>query len=162
EQSKTSDGLPAALTTLEKLIGMRPKAVGEAPVHEVLLKAVDSGGEAAQTALGIMATKLGSHGPDLLYQVMNSRPVYKARATELLSDENVRKLATPACLIAFDLSQAKSCAKVALLDRVAEHGDERCAEQLKPLLVKKRRGCGFLGLSACPAPCGKDEPAIRK
>jgi serine/threonine-protein kinase len=161
EQAKISKGLPDALRTAEKYLSMRKQANDDADVKRVLLKAVDTGGDVADQAFAIMATKMGSEGPDLIYAVLESRPPRRAKAMELLGKPEVNKLATKALRIAFDLYQAKGC-KVELLGRAEKEGDERSAKLLRPLLVAPRRGCGFLGMQACPARCPKDEVAIRK
>jgi hypothetical protein len=161
EQAKISKNLPAALLTLTKYLSMRKQAATDAEVKRVLLKAMDTGGDAAEQAFGIMASDMGSDGPDLIFAVLESRPPRRPRALELLQDEKVDALATPALRIAFALYRAKGC-KVELLGRAEKDGDERAADQLRPLLLAPRRGCGFLGMQACPQRCRKDEPAIRK
>jgi hypothetical protein len=86
---------------------------------------------------------------------------HKTRADKLLADPEVQKLMSDALRVLLELRAADGCAKkAAMLDRVAKHGDERSAAILRPLTAGKRRGCGFLQLQACPAPCGKDAPAM--
>jgi hypothetical protein len=76
------------------------------------------------------------------------------RADQLLATEAVRAKATPALLIANDLRKAASCsAKVPLLERVIEVGDERSATILAPLGASAKNGCGKKKKLPCPALC---------
>jgi hypothetical protein len=77
-----------------------------------------------------------------------------ARADGLLSTPDVRARATPALLIAYELRKAATCAaRVPLLDRAIEVGDERSVAILQPLGVSSKRGCGKKKRMPCPAAC---------
>jgi hypothetical protein len=101
-----------------------------------------------------MTEAMGSVGPDLLYDLTISDARAAARADALLSTEAVRARATPAVLVANDLRKATTCAaRVPLLERAAEFGDERSVATLSPLAASSRRGCGKKKKQPCPAKC---------
>jgi serine/threonine-protein kinase len=164
-EAATPDGLPGAVKTAMAMLQLSEDARDDASLHQVLLKAIDAGAQASKLAFEVMASKMGSVGPDLLYQISTTdgMSAHHARANELLADPKVRALATDALIIALDLRAADKCRdKVALLDRAAKKGDDRSIKILRPLTAGTRSGCGFLKLGACPPPCGKDTPAINR
>ena len=59
----------------------------------------------------------------------------------------MKKLATPALLIALDLKNTQPCARKALYAQAREHGDARSMVFLKPMTSTS--GCGFLKRSDC-------------
>jgi len=64
--------------------------------------------------------------------------------------------------VAVALDDAKGCAgKAELLDRVKQSGDQRAVDILEPLTRGTSKGCGFLGLGACPSQCPKQAKAMR-
>ncbi len=106
--------------------------------------------------------RLGSHGPDLLYELRTNTTLRK-RVDDLLTSEAVRAKATDALLIADDLGRAKGCvAKTKLLERVIKDGDDRSVRILQPLITRSKRGCGILALAACPARCAVQASQIRR
>jgi hypothetical protein len=94
---------------------------------------------------------------------MVTSPKLKERASKLLADPATTSSATPALRVAYDLRMATSCAaKKPLLERAAEHGDKRSVAVLSPLVVSTERGCGFLGLRPCVAPCATIAAEIKE
>jgi serine/threonine-protein kinase len=139
-----------ALAVMDLLLSRSPDEAGA--LEPALLDCAE--GDGGKKALEIMATKMQSRGPDLLYKVAQSKPALKSQAEALLSDPTVRARATPALQVALELKDAPTCgAKRALLERAAEHGDARAVDILRPLTQRSSRGCGFLGMSACAAKC---------
>ncbi len=152
--SAAPGGTMAALETAERLYKLDPEALQDEVIMQVLRRAADGPPEQRAKALAIIGLQLGPRGPDVLYDIAHSNSAARADAGALLGSDSVKRLATPALLIAVDLREASGCdQKAALLDRVVQHGDERCIEILQPLTVGKRSGCGFLNLGACPAQC---------
>jgi len=130
-------------------------------LRKVLLDAARSQ-DAADAAFALLEAKLGSVGPDLLFELATSRGVpakTASRATAALKRDEVRALASPALLVALDLRAASSCqAKKAVLPRVEEHGDARSLALLRPLTATT--GCGFVKKGDC-WPCLRDGALTR-
>jgi hypothetical protein len=164
EHGRSPDGLPKALGLLDELIAADPAKVEDDDVGRLLVKAADSASAAlARQAFQIMAERAGKRGPDLLYEVWVGDGRNAAYARKLLNDPKVRELTTPALGIAVELRQAQGCKeKAKLLERAAALGDERVIAILGPLVSGKDRGCGFLGLGSCPAPCWQEASAMKK
>jgi serine/threonine-protein kinase len=157
------DGLAEALELAERLHGLDPKALQDRRVATVVKLGVEGSADDRARALALMGSKMGTAGPDMLYDLTLTPAAAQAPARSLLDSEAVRKHASAAVLIAHDLRQAKSCqAKAALLERAAKDGDQRSALILRPLTVGTRSGCGFLNLRSCPAPCAAEAPRIKQ
>lgn len=95
----------------------------------------------------------GSRAPDLLYAIWEKAPVGSraaALAPQLLYSADLRSRATAALSVALDLGAATTCEDyLRVLPRVVEHGDPRCAENLRSL--EHTDGCGDDGKSDCYA-----------
>jgi hypothetical protein len=104
---------------------------------------------------------MGSHGPDLLYELVLAPGIGKYpkdRASRLLSDEGVKKIATPALVVANDLRVLVGCARRDLFPRAATDGDERALALLRPMLATK--GCAWHRQADCFA-CLGDRADLR-
>jgi hypothetical protein len=111
-----------------------------------------------------MASKMGTHGPDLLYDLMvASSAAVRERAKALLGAEAVRELATPALRIAYDLRVAPTCMDlVKLLPAAGKEGDERSVAVMSYTINGAKTGCGQNRRARCPAKCaGEYLPPIR-
>jgi hypothetical protein len=100
--------------------------------------------ETADAALELMASGMGSHGPDLLYELLTVPRIGaypRERAEALLKDPATRGLATTGLLMANDLRAAVGCARKDLFARAKVEGDGRSLPYLKPLLVTT--GCDW-------------------
>lgn len=145
--------LLAAVETIKRLLEVAPAEATSADLKPILLRAANATPDVAAAALEVMARQMGSRGPDLLYEIASNPGLGKhpqERASALLAEEAVRKLATPALLIADDLRRVKQCPTKALVERARQHGDGRALAYLNP--IKKPTKCGFLGFSRC-TPC---------
>lgn len=105
-------------------------------------------------ALELALAHLGSLGADLAYDVWSSTRSNKDQAEVtriakgVLEGQAIRAKASPALLIALDLSKAKTCPNLKeLLPRAKQFADARSLGKLKSLTA--RSGCGFLGLGDC-------------
>lgn len=158
-----ASGQVAALSAARRLLALSPDAAGDDAVRTLVVAASGGPPEASSAAFDLMANRMGSRGPDLLYELALKSPSLKSRAMRTLGDQEVQGRATPALRIAYELRMATSCkARKALLDRAAQAGDQRAGAVLAPLIVSPGKGCGFLGLSRCPPPCAAIAADIRK
>jgi hypothetical protein len=135
----------AFVTDLERLLEIEPQAAEEREIKnaiiEVLMRIMMGDSPHVDTLFNIVQDKMGTAGPDLLYELVTTRGGSKAakRAEELLRDEKVRSRGSPAMRIAYDLRTARTCAaKQALYERAGEEGDRRTLGQLHVL----SRECG--------------------
>jgi tRNA A-37 threonylcarbamoyl transferase component Bud32 len=152
EQSRRTEML-GAVQTIERLLAVSPAAANDPDVRRVLGRAAGAGPDASRAAFRVMTSSMGSAGPDLLYQLMLNRPSLADQAKFLLSRNRVRKLFTPELAIAYDLRFSPSCtARLGLLDRASEIGDQRTINTLAALLSNAPE-CGQPGHSPCLELC---------
>ncbi|WP_437682975.1 hypothetical protein [Sorangium sp. So ce131] len=153
----------AALAAATRLLELDPGAAGDDDVQRVVSGAAAGPPEVASAALELMASGMGSRGPDLLYDLAVGSSALKERAARRLGEAAVLEKATPALRIAHELRVSPSCkARQALLQRAATEGDRRAIDVLSPLIVGKSKGCGFFGTSRCPAPCASIAGEIKQ
>jgi serine/threonine-protein kinase len=139
----------AAMGVARKLFEVAPEAADDEEIRRVVLRAANGPPDAATAAFEVLSKRMGSRGPDLLYELVIATGVGKypkARAEKLLKDDKVKKLATPALLVANDLRVAIACQRKPLLARATKHGDGRSLQYLRPLLVTN--GCSAGGFFA--------------
>jgi serine/threonine-protein kinase len=100
-----------------------------------------AGGEEADRIFDALARRLGSGGPDILYEIVRTRGGSKSatRAHDLLREEAVLARATAELRITIALRDAPCEDKSALLDRAVAEGDART------LLVMQTVGAACLG-----------------
>lgn len=159
----SADGLERAMELAEKLHAIDPRALLDPVVENAIVEAATGPGPGRARALSILAARMGSRGPDLLWDLAHGSSGAKADARNLLARAEVQARGTPALQVATALDGAKSCEdKAALLDRVRQHGDERSVDILRPLTVGSKTGCGFLSLGACAARCHKQAAEMRE
>jgi hypothetical protein len=140
----------AAMGVAGRLLEAAPRAAEESEVQQAIMMAANGPPDVSSDALKLLATKMGSRGVDLLYDLLTAPRIgklTKERASELLRDAAVRERATPALVVALELRSALPCARKALLARAREHGDARALAFLKPLTATS--GCGILRRSDC-------------
>lgn len=140
----------ASMSAASRLLDAAPSTVTDPELRQAILMAANGSPNASAAAFDIMSAKMGSRGPDLMYELLiapNMGKLPKEQAQSLLRSEAVRELATPALLIAFDLRTALPCARKALFERAREEGDARAVAYLRPLTVTT--GCGFLRRGDC-------------
>src|SRR6185295_13945291 len=148
EQSRRFE-MVGAVQTIERLLAVSPAAANDPDVRRVLSRAAGAGPDASRAAFRIMTGEMGSAGPDLLYQIMLNRPSLAEQAKFYLSRNRVRKLFSPELAIAYDLRFSPSCtARLGLLDRASDIGDQRTINTLAALLSNAPE-CGQPGHSPC-------------
>lgn len=153
-------GLADAMTVAIRLLKASPEDAKESDLRFLIKKAAASPGEASRIAFDLMTEKMGTTGPDLLYELYLSEPKVSHRAEQLLRDPKVIAHTTPALAIAMDLRRANTCAgRVPLLERAAALGDRRSVAILSPLTIGTKTGCGRWKRSPCPAACAEESRA---
>jgi serine/threonine-protein kinase len=152
-----STGLADAMTVATRLFDVAPEYTADPDLRFLVKKAAGMPGQTSKLAWDAMTDHMGSAGPDLLYELMLNDPKTTKQAQALLATMAIRQRATPALSVAYDLRLANSCAaKVPLLTRVAELGDDRSIALLAPLATGSKKGCGKRKKEACPAPCAEE------
>lgn len=140
----------AALNIAERLLDAAPRAAEEAEVQQAIVFVVNGPVDVSADALRLLSTKMGTRGPDLLYEIVSAPrmgKLPKERAAERLRDAAVRARSTPALLVALDLRNTTPCARKPLYQRAREVGDARSLVFLKPMTSTE--GCGILRRSDC-------------
>jgi serine/threonine-protein kinase len=143
-------GYLAAIGVARRLFDVAPKTTTDEDVRRVLLLAANGPPEVAVQAFDLIATRMGSAGPDLLFELATTATTAKSpkeRSTKLLDDPAVRALASPALLIAIELRAVLPCGRKPLLARARDTGDARALASLKQPLATT--GCGFFRRGDC-------------
>jgi hypothetical protein len=144
------------MAVASRLFEAAPESTADQELRFLVKKAASVPGDASKLAFEAMTEHMGSAGPDLLYDLMLNDPKTTRQAQALLATQAVRQRATPALGVAYELRLATTCAaKVPLLNRVAELGDERSIALLAPLATGSKKGCGRRKKEPCPAPCAE-------
>ncbi len=152
-----STGLPDAMSVATRLFDAAPEATADPDLRFLVKKAASVPGQASKLAIDAMTAHMGSAGPDLLYELMLNDVKTTKQAQALLATSVIRQRESPALSVAYDLRLAQTCAaKVPLLKRVAERGDDRSIAILAPLATGAKKGCGKKKKEACPAPCAEE------
>jgi hypothetical protein len=136
-----------ALEALEALVALDAEVLSDPSIrtHVVALSQPVSllPGKEPERFLDLLATKAGTRGIDVLYELVTTKGGSRAaRDSDLyLRDPNVFERASPALKIAWELRQAETCAqKKPLLARASSDGDRRALGQLQLTKQSCRRG----------------------
>jgi hypothetical protein len=143
-------GYSAAIGVARRLFEVAPATTTDVDVRRVLLLGANGPPDVAAQAFELIATRMGSVGPDLLFELVTTSSTAKHpkdRAAKQLEDPAVRALASPALLVAIELRAALPCGRKPLLARARENGDARSLSYLKPMLPTT--GCGFFRRGDC-------------
>lgn len=153
-------GLADAMVIAAKLLKVAPEDTKEGDLRYLVKKAATIPGETSRTAFDLMIEKMGSAGPDLLYEIYLGEPKISQKAEQLLRDPRVIANTTPALAIAIELRRAGTCAgRVPLLERAAALGDKRSVAILSPLSVGSKTGCGRWKRGPCSPACPEEARA---
>jgi hypothetical protein len=147
-------GYASALTVAMRLFEIAPKTAGDDEMRATLLRILAGPTEGAALAFEAVSTKMGPFGADLLFEVANDSNAGRSRerAGKLLEGPEIRKVASPALLIALDLKAASPCKRKDLFERARDEGDARALPLLKPL--QATNGCTRMFLSRADCyPC---------
>jgi serine/threonine-protein kinase len=152
-----STGLADSMVVATRLFEVAPEQAADDDLRFLVKKAAGSPGEASKVAFEAMTSHMKAAGPDLLYELMLSDAKVSRQAQALLTSPAVREKTSPALAVAYDLRVTSSCAaKVPLLERAAQLGDERSVAILLPLATGSKKGCGRRKRDPCPPPCAEE------
>ncbi|MBN1612798.1 MAG: serine/threonine protein kinase [Polyangiaceae bacterium] len=154
--------LADAVETVKGLLTVAPEQGRDPEIRYIVSKAAQSGGRAADLAFAVMHQYMGSAGADLLYDLALRKPALESRASGLLAELRRKKKLSAALSIAYDLRFAPSCsARLRLLPRAAELGDERSVALLAALSTKPT-DCRKKKRTACKVPCEQEAKQFRQ
>jgi hypothetical protein len=129
-------GYGPALSAAKRLFELDPQATLDDDMRTALLRIVNGPIDVAALALEAFASSMGQAGPDLLYEVANDPSMGRFprdRAVKLMEGADVKKVASPALLIAIDLKMTSPCKRKDLFARAERDGDGRALVFLRPL-----------------------------
>ena len=153
--------LAEAVETTKGLLTVAPEQSHDPEIRYIVSKAAQTSGRAADLAFAVMRQYMGNAGADLLYDLALRKPTLESRAGGLLAELRREKKLSAALSIAYDLRYAPSCsARLRLLSRAAELGDERSVAVLaalstKPVDCRKKRR------TVCKVPCEQEAKQFR-
>lgn len=149
-QASRASGLVDSIGTLKRLFEVAPRAVNDSDLQSMVMQMTRSR-SARDAAFNLMGSHMGAVGADMLYKVALSRPSVKDTALKTLAKPSVREHFSPALSIAYDLRYAKSCkARLALLPRAKQFGDERAIRVLTPLATPPNKCAKRPCKPSCP------------
>lgn len=149
-------GFADAMVTARRLLEISPEKRDSETLSLLVRRAADTLGNASDSAFKLMEERMGSTGPDLLYQLTKSSSKVGKRAQDALAREEVQALMSPALRVALALENAKSCeARLPHLHHAQHLGDLRSSSILSPLAKGTSSGCGKSKTRPCPAHCAK-------
>jgi hypothetical protein len=144
----------AAIRALRHLVEIAPEKSADKEVQQLVIDVANGPADAAEEAFDVLKTKMRSHGPDILYDLISSATgkYAKEHAAGALSEPAAQKNATKALLIAEELRRNLPCGRRLLISRAAADGDARSLPYLKQIIPAKscRGGGGFVGLFRGP------------
>lgn len=156
QYASRSATLRLALSTFQRLFNVSPSSVSDTEVRQLVLQMTEIPA-AQRKAFELLALGMGTEGPDQLFRIALSKPKQKDEALRYLAKANAAHRFSEALSVAYDLQFSSSCAaRLPLLPRAREFGDERSRRVLSALSVAKRTGCGRKGKEACPPTCPQE------
>jgi hypothetical protein len=155
--------LADAMAVTQRLFTAAPEATLDNDLRFLIRRGAATPGQSSKLAFELMTDHMGTTGLDLLYDIWLTNPKVSARAKEALDDPKIQAKFSPALAIAYDLRKAEACdAKLPLLERAGQLGDDRSAAILSPKATGTKKGCGRWRRQPCPAPCSKEAPEYLK
>ncbi len=143
-----------AMLVARRLFKVAPEEAKTADMQYLVQRAAETPGLPADLAWKMLAEEMGTYGSDVLYGFMVTKPKLAERAQRVLHDAAVRQRGTPAVDIAYELRTAVSCAaRLPLLDRAIQVGDDRALAVLGALSTGTAHGCGQNRKKPCPPAC---------
>lgn len=147
EDAMRQRNMKGALEALEALVALDVEVLSDPLVRGNVVALAQSvsllQGKDPERFLDLLATKAGTRGIDVLYELVTTKGGSRAAQDSdlYLRDANVLERASPALKIAWELRQAETCVqKKPLLARASSDGDRRALGQLQ--LTKQRCGRG--------------------
>ena len=144
---------PAAVADARRLLEIAPDKAADKEVQQALFDIANDvpPPDTAGDAIGLMKSKMGTQGPDMLYEILlrtGSTKSAKDRAAAALAEPAVLKSGSKALQVAEELRRMTACNRKTLVDRVKIDGDKRSVPWLRALSATKPCGGGFGGLKA--------------
>jgi serine/threonine-protein kinase len=162
EHASRAAELRDAMIVLRRLFAVAPEEARRADVQYLVQRAAETPGVTAEQAWKLLAEDMGPYGPDVLYTLTLTKPKLAERAEQLLGSPTVRQRFSPALAVAHELKQAPSCsARLPLLNRAIDVGDERAVAILGRYGTASARGCGKNKRKPCPAGCPEEAEQFR-
>jgi hypothetical protein len=121
-------------------------------IVDLAMRIMVGAGPEAEQLFSVVSEKMGSHGDDILLELVTTRGGSRAarRAEELLMDPKIFSRGTPAMRVAFELRVAPCDQKPKLFERAKADGDARALGQLTMLNQECRRRSGSCCLHKDP------------
>ncbi len=143
----------ASLGAFKKALALEPGLAKDRPlILDVRRLALDA--KHTARALDLALAALGATGADIAYDVYSTTRSNKDAADvnkiakTYVDGSNIRAKASPALLVALDLSKSRGCTELrGVMSRARASADARSLSKLRALTV--RRGCGFLRMGDC-------------
>ena len=152
-----------AMDEAGKWLDLDDKAQNDVKLGADIKAAALSGMDGTDGAFGILETKMGSRGPDALYDLAYGTGVgvnTQLRARKSLAKPEVQKLSSATVEVTLAIRKADSCEqKKAHFEKAREVGDQRTLVVLMSYTPKS--GCGFVGTRDC-WPCMRKEGSLLK
>lgn len=157
--AKDEDKHLLALDRASLLLERQPDLASWSVLRVLALKSAQASEPTSSRAFELMASRMGSEGAELLYDLMVAgNKSARERAEKLLAHADVQKVASPQVRIAYELKSAETCdAQLELLERAMTEGDGRSVAVLSYSIDGARKGCGPRRRSPCPARCRDDK-----
>lgn len=155
----SNDDFSEALRQIEKLCEMDP-AYGEDRSVRALVQKAMKHRSSREAALTIAASRMGSAGLDMLYELMLENRDLRPKIEKLFESPDLQARFSPSLAVAYNLLMADSCSEWAsYLEEAARVGDERAVVILAPLAKRERR-CGIYRNQPCEPTCPDEAKAI--
>ncbi len=159
QTSSTKDAMDEA----GKWLDLDDKAQNDVKLGADVKAAALSGKDGTDGAFAILETKMGSSGPDVLYDLAYGTGVgvnTQLRARKSLAKPEVQKLSTATVDVTLAIRKADSCEqKKSHFEKAREVGDQRTLVVLMSYTPKS--GCGFVGTRDC-WPCMHKDGSLLK
>jgi tRNA A-37 threonylcarbamoyl transferase component Bud32 len=157
DYASRASSLDKAVSAFERLFAVRPQAIYDNDLQQIVLAIARSRSSAMEKAFELMGSHMAHVGPDLLYKLSLSDRERRSQARAYLAQPNVRQKFSPALDIAYELQFSPTCAsRLTMLPRAAQFGDERSMVVLSALSAEQRTGCGKNKDQPCRAKCPEE------
>jgi hypothetical protein len=146
--------LASGVRTLRRVLDASPDARADRDLQQALLDVANGPPEIAPEAFDLLQTRMGSAGPDLLFDLSQTATgkYAKEHVTAALDDAALMKGASRALLVADELRRKTPCQRRSTVSRAAADGDARSLPFLRQMVATRPCG-GFTALfrgSDCP------------
>jgi hypothetical protein len=146
----------AAVADIDALMTMDASSAEDRDLRnlivELAMRIMVGSGPEADELFDVIVSKMGTHGDDILYELLTTRGGSRAarRAEDLLKDPAVRARGTEAFRVAYELRTASCDDKPLLFDRAKTDGDGRTLGPLQMMNSDCSRRSGTCCLKGDP------------